>query len=496
MSAKPPRLTLRIACYTAAALLFAAGAILWFVDEQATSQAESQAAARAHFLADILLRDQLTRADFARPVMGNRQSELDTLLLRVVQNEGIMRVDLIAPTGLITYSTEHRFIGRSPRDRPTNVRKAFGGREIRSVQTTEIEGDRGKVLQTYLPVLPKGTDSNPLGVLELYQDYQTQVADHARRTVLPIAGFLLLALIVLCATLVPVLRRVTAAVEVRNRRLVQQAATLERSLATAQEARSDAEAARRAMAEQNKRLRELDRLKDEFLSLVSHELRTPLTSIRGYLDLVLDEEAGDLNTEQRRFLEAVERNSGRLLRLVGDLLFVAQADAGRLSLEQAKVDLVGLAAECVEAATPAAAEKSISLVLDAAPVPAFVGDRGRLAQVLDNLISNALKFTPEGGSVEVSTKVTGDRIWIEVADTGMGIPVADHPRLFERFFRSSTADERAISGTGLGLAIVKAIVEAHNGEITIDSKEGQGTTFRVALPLGAENAVEKIEEAA
>jgi signal transduction histidine kinase len=494
MPGKAPRLTLRIVCYTAAALLFAAGALLWFVDQRATAQAESQAAARAHFVADVLLRDQLTRDDFAQPVTGTRRNQLDSLFYRVVQTEGIKRVNLIAPTGLITYSTEHGLIGGAPHDHATSVTAAFGGRETRSVDTTEINGRPLKVLETYLPVQSTGTTAAPLGVFELYQDYKTGVTDHARRTVVPVGGFLLLALIVLCATLVPILRRVMAAVEVRNRRLVQQAATLERSLATAQEARNEAEAARRAMAEQNKRLRELDRLKDEFLSLVSHELRTPLTSIRGYLDLVLDEEAGELNPEQRRFLEAVERNSGRLLRLVGDLLFVAQADAGRLSLEQTKVDLAALAADCVEAAAPAAAEKSIDLVLAAKAVPAFVGDRVRLAQVLDNLVSNALKFTPEGGRVEVSTKVSGDLVSVEVSDNGIGIPVIDQPRLFERFFRSSVADEQAIPGTGLGLAIVKAIVEAHNGEIRIDSKEGRGTTFRVDLPLTAE--AETVEEAA
>ena len=135
---------------------------------------------------------------------------------------------------------------------------------------------------------------------------------------------------------------------------------------------------------------------------------------------------------------------------------------------------------------PAAAQKSIDLVLAAKPVPAFVGDRGRLAQVLDNLVSNALKFTPEGGRVEVSTTLNGDHVSLEVADTGIGIPGADQPRLFERFFRSSVANDRAIPGTGLGLAIVKAIVEAHKGEIRIDSKEGRGTTFRVDLPLTAE----------
>ena len=226
--------------------------------------------------------------------------------------------------------------------------------------------------------------------------------------------------------------------------------------------------------------------------LVSHELRTPLTSIRGYLDLVLDGEVGELNPEQRRFLDAVDRNSRRLLRLVGDLLFVAQADAGRLSLEQAKVDLAGLAADCVEAAAPAAAEKSINLVLSARAVPAFVGDRGRLAQVLDNLVSNALKFTPEGGTVEVATKVYSDHISVEVSDTGIGIDEADKARLFERFFRSAVAEEQAIPGTGLGLAIVKTIVESHKGQVRIKNAEGHGTTFSIDLPLGvqAERAVQ------
>jgi signal transduction histidine kinase len=487
MPRRSPRLTLRIASYTAAALLFAAGAILWFVDQRATTQAESFAAGRAHFIADVLLADQLTEGDFTKPVAGRRRSHLDRLFYRTVRAEGIKRVNLIAPNGLITYSTERMLIGATAHADAANVAAALAGREMRVVDRVEIDGSRVKVLETYLPVRPKGAEAAPLGVFELSQDYDSQVASHARRTILPVAGFLLLALLVLCAILVPILRRVTAAVEVRNRRLVQQAATLERSLAAAQEARSEAEAARRALAEQNKRLLELDRLKDEFLSLVSHELRTPLTSIRGYLDLVLDEEAGELNQEQRRFLQAVERNSGRLLRLVGDLLFVAQADAGRLSLERAKVDLAELAAHCVEGAAPAASEKSVTLVLLADPVPALVGDRGRLAQVLDNLVSNALKFTPEGGTVEVRTRSDGDVVTLEVEDTGIGIPVADQPRLFERFFRSSVADDQAIPGTGLGLAIVKAIVEAHSGRISIESREGKGTTFRVELPLAADS---------
>jgi signal transduction histidine kinase len=485
MAGKPPRLTLRIASYTAVALLFAAGGILWFVNQRATTQAESQAASRAQFLTTVLLQDELTERDFTRPPGMKRRGELDRLFRRALQAEGIVRMNLIGPDGVITYSTTPSLIGRLSHQSRGQVGAALRGDGARNVGWVNTGGRRLKVLETYLPVHPSSS-SRPVGVFELYQDYDDRVASHANKTLYPVAGFLLLAVLVLCGALVPILRRVTAAVEERNRRLVEQAAQLERSLAGAHEARSEAEAARRAMAEQNKRLRELDRLKDEFLSLVSHELRTPLTSIRGYLDLVLDEEAGELSPEQRRFLEAVERNSGRLLRLVGDLLFVAQADAGRLSLEQAKVDVVGLASECVEGAQPAAKEKAIVLSLSAEPVPALVGDRGRLAQVLDNLVSNALKFTPEGGTVSVRTSTDGEHVSIEVADTGIGISLEDQPRLFERFFRSPAAAEQAIPGTGLGLAIVKAIVEAHGGRITVSSAEGIGTTFRLELPLTAD----------
>ena len=483
MAKNPPRLTLRIAGYTAVALLFAAGAILWFVHQRATSQAESQAATRAQFLADVLLRNELTESDFARPVTGKRRVALDELLHQAVESEGLVRINLFAPSGLIRYSTSPKLIGTAPPDEKATVTSVLRGRGVKEVGRLQVGGRRIKVLETYLPVFT-GRDTAPVGVFELYQDYD-RIAGAARKTFYPVAGFLFLALIVLCAALVPILRRVTAAVEVRNRQLMAQAGRLEQSLAVAQEAQAEAERARRTLTDQNKRLRELDRLKDEFLSLVSHELRTPLTSIRGYLDLVLDEEAGELNAEQQRFLRAVERNSGRLLRLVGDLLFVAQADAGRLTLERAMVDVSALAADCVEGARPVADQKSIALELATTPVPALVGDRGRLAQVLDNLVSNSLKFTPEGGRVEVRTGASNGHVVLEVEDSGIGIPAAEQPRLFERFFRAASATEQAIPGTGLGLAIVKAIVEAHGGDITVESRPHEGTTFRIELPLAA-----------
>ena len=249
------------------------------------------------------------------------------------------------------------------------------------------------------------------------------------------------------------------------------------------EAEAELERAHRELGEQNERLRELDRLKDEFVSLVSHELRTPLTSICGYLELVRDEADDSLTDEQRRYLGVVERNAERLLRLVGDLLFVAQLDSGRLALQAEPVALDALVHEAVESARPAAETKGIRLESSVERPVTVLADRARLAQLLDNLVSNAVKFTPEG-AVAVSLRPDGERVLVEVVDTGIGIPASEQRHLFERFFRSSVATERAIQGTGLGLVIAKAIAEAHGGSIELESAENAGTTFRVALPLG------------
>jgi PAS domain S-box-containing protein len=244
---------------------------------------------------------------------------------------------------------------------------------------------------------------------------------------------------------------------------------------------SDRVAHQAELAAQNERLRELDRLKDDFVASVSHELRTPLTSIRGYLELVRDD--GGLDEEQERMLAIVDRNAARLLRLVSDLLFVAQLDAGTLTLERERVDLAALAGEAIEAARPRADGASVELELDADQV-IVDGDRSRLGQVFDNLLSNAIKFTPAGGRVRVSVAPDGRVVRIAVADTGMGIPEEECGRLFERFFRTSSATRAAVPGTGLGLTIVQAIAESHDGRVSVESRVGEGTTFAVELPAG------------
>lgn len=233
--------------------------------------------------------------------------------------------------------------------------------------------------------------------------------------------------------------------------------------------------------------REAERAKQDFFALVSHELRTPLTAILGYLELVLADEEPALPPEHARHLEVVERNARRLVRLVGDLLFAAQVERAPLLIEPGPVDLPGLVRDAVALARPRAEEAGVTLELEPepAPVQSCLGDRDRLAQVLDNLISNALKFTPPGGHVTVRLAAGDGRVRIEVADSGVGIPDEDLPHLFNRFYRARNATEGAVPGLGLGLMITRAIAEAHGGAVKVRSELGRGTTFTVLLPLRA-----------
>jgi PAS domain S-box-containing protein len=236
--------------------------------------------------------------------------------------------------------------------------------------------------------------------------------------------------------------------------------------------RAEAGLARQAgeLSAQNDRLRELDRLKDEFVALVSHELRTPLTSIIGYVQLLRDERATGMDADH--FAGVIQRNAERLLRLVGDLLFMSQMQSGQLALEVRDTDLAGLVTEAVQEMQPMAGSKHIELSMVAGAVPHLAVDP-----------SNAVKFTPEAGKVEVALAVEGDEAVLSISDTGIGIPAADQERIFERFFRTEAATERVIPGSGLGLTISKAIVAAHQGSITVRSDEEHGSTFTVRLPL-------------
>lgn len=231
--------------------------------------------------------------------------------------------------------------------------------------------------------------------------------------------------------------------------------------------------------------REVERLKDEFLASVSHELRTPLTSIVGYAEALNAGDLGELGPEKSEFVSVIERNANRLTRLVDDLLLTARIESHTLELNYEDVDVAALVADCAQSVTPYAESRGVSLVLDTEPLT-LSADTLRLSQLLNNLLSNGVKFTPDGGTVTVRTGREDGLGVLEVEDNGMGIPAEEQDKLFERFFRSSLAHRRSIEGTGLGLVIAKAIAERHGGRIVFESQVGEGTTFRVELPLQAD----------
>ena len=223
-------------------------------------------------------------------------------------------------------------------------------------------------------------------------------------------------------------------------------------------------------------------IKDDFVASVSHELRTPLTAIMGFLDLVLDEE-GSVSPTARQQLAVVKRNSERLLRLVSDLLFAAQARDGQLALDVEPVDLAGISWQAVADLAPRAATDGVALLHELPTSLTVDADPVRIRQVLDNLLSNAIKYTPAGGTVRIRLVETlDDEVAVVVSDTGIGIDKRELSRLFTRFFRTQDAETRAIQGIGLGLAITKSIVESHDGHIEVESRPGEGSTFTVVLP--------------
>jgi signal transduction histidine kinase len=234
----------------------------------------------------------------------------------------------------------------------------------------------------------------------------------------------------------------------------------------------------------NEKLRELDRLKSDFVANVSHELRTPLTAIKGAVDLILREVAGPLSEKQTHYLTRIRSNSQHLAGLINDLLDLSKIEEGKIELQAARVSPAGLVREVVETLKPIAAEKPIELeVTILEPSTLVWADREKITQVLTNLIGNAIKFTPPQGKVVVSSE-RNDTNWVRVAvsDTGPGISANERERIFDKFYQVALNGGQKPKGTGLGLAISKTLVELHGGKIWVQSEPSRGSTFYFTLP--------------
>ncbi|HVX21436.1 MAG TPA: PAS domain-containing sensor histidine kinase [Acidimicrobiales bacterium] len=235
---------------------------------------------------------------------------------------------------------------------------------------------------------------------------------------------------------------------------------------------------RRAMLEE---LAKIDTYKTAAMATVSHELRNPLTSITGFAELLRDSLDPDRDREQIGYVDTILRSARQVMRLSGDLVDLESLATGSVALSPAPLDLADCLRQVATAAELEATRRGLQLEVDVADGPELVGDADRLAQLVDNLLSNAVKFTAAGGRVVLRGWPVDDGWRIEVADTGMGIPADEVPKLFTQFFRASNARTDGIDGRGLGLSIAKAIVDLHHGEIEVDSVMGSGTTFRVLL---------------
>jgi len=230
--------------------------------------------------------------------------------------------------------------------------------------------------------------------------------------------------------------------------------------------------------------RELDRAKASFVSMVSHELRTPLNSVLGFSDVLLSGAAGSLTEHQEEFLGHIRSSSRHLVQLVNDILDLSRLDAGAFTLGLGPVLPSNLAQQVVGELSALAVEAKVQLTLDTAPdVPMIQGDGRRIEQVLINLTANALKFTPDGGSVHVSVTAVEGEVVFAVEDDGPGIPPEEHERIFERFYQPVAAPRLATKGSGLGLTIAKRLVEQHHGRIWLTSEVGCGSKFYFALPV-------------
>jgi two-component system phosphate regulon sensor histidine kinase PhoR len=229
-------------------------------------------------------------------------------------------------------------------------------------------------------------------------------------------------------------------------------------------------------------LRRLERVRQDFVANVSHEFKTPLTAIQGFAETLLSGAIDDPQNN-RRFLGIIREHAARLARLTDDLLRLARIEAGKLEVQLLPVNVLDMVTGCAETSFLKSSQKQISIDVDLAQeLPPMRGDAGLLRDVLQNLIDNAIQYTPPGGQIHVSALAREHEIVITVADTGIGIPLADQERIFERFYRVDAARSREAGGTGLGLSIAKHIVEVHGGRLWVQSEIGAGSRFSFSIP--------------
>ena len=238
----------------------------------------------------------------------------------------------------------------------------------------------------------------------------------------------------------------------------------------------------------NREIERADRLKSEFLASMSHELRTPLHTVIGFSELLAEELEGPLTEKQKRFVDHIHRDANHLLELINDILDLSKIEAGRLELRAEPFDLGVVVEESLASFRALALAKSITIERELPPNLMLEADRLRFKQIVVNLLSNAMKFTPEGGRVRIRARLAHEDVLVSVEDTGVGIPKEAHAAIFDKFYQIGETTKGVREGTGLGLAITKRLVEQHGGRIELESEPGKGSRFTFSVPLQRDKA--------
>ncbi len=472
-SRRPPRLVARFAVGSLFAFM-AVGAILAFeMSHQIRAREESSARFHAQFVVQSILAYQLRPTDLSKPLptSGARYQQLLGIVRARVLQFPAVRVKVWSRQGTVLFSDEPQLVGRSFTI-DDDLIEAFAGKAVGGVtDLTEAENvfERPlapKLLATYVPlILPAGSRGAPIAVVEIYQDYagvQRQV-DHLFRE---LAVTLLVALGALYLLLLPILRRAGKTMSVQNARLEEQAGRLEALLVQEQHTVSE--------------LRELNRLKDEFVAIASHEVRTPLTSIIGYAKTLRRGTFADDRKVRDEFLDAIERQGDRLNRLVVNLLESSHFEGRHVAPSGELVDLADVVREVVSGLGPAGSRVIVDLPKG---LPSISSDRHWVELLVSNLLDNALKFSSSDSQCEIAAERDGDTLVVRVRDQGVGIPQDELDRIFDRFYQVDSSATRHYGGVGLGLSLVRNIVHGLEGTVTATSALGQGSTFTVRLPI-------------
>ncbi|MEO8293768.1 MAG: HAMP domain-containing sensor histidine kinase [Actinomycetota bacterium] len=434
-------------------------------------RAELAAASHGTFVADAVLGPALAGIDLQRPLGAEDYARLDALVRQRILSDGYdVRVKIWRVDGTILYSDVPEIVGHRFPDEVGDLAETIAGEPnfgVSDLSATENVSERGiasKLFFSYVP-LRASPGGPPLAVAELYQRYsviQGDISELLRDLSLTFAA----GLVILYAALLPIARRASRELRLRNSQLRDQTDQLTVLLSREQDTVEE--------------LREVNRLKDDFVAAASHELRSPLTSVLGYLRTLRRPEFGDDPAARDEFLQAAEEQGTRLLRLIRNLLSSARLERGVVASGVVPVDVAGLA---VEARDSFPLQKDRIELQIAPDLPPLLTDPDRLMEVATNLLDNALKYSPDGGRVELGARSEGQTLKLWVRDDGIGIDDDDVAHIFERFYQSDQTATRRFGGVGLGLYLVKELTRDLGGSIEVQSAPGRGSTFTLSVPI-------------